>query len=146
MQEEQKNKKVAIFFKGKLENGEVFERTPDDHPLVFSLGMNIFFPAIEKEIIKMKPGETRSIELTPEQAYGPYYDNLVQTIDRSVFGEKTDLKPGMVMSFTLEGENGPEKVPATVISASENEISVNYNHPLAGKSVIYDVTLHSFIK
>jgi len=146
MQEEQKNKKVAILFKGKLENGEVFEETPDDHPLVFSLGMNIFFPEIEKEISKMKPGETRSIELTPEQAYGPYYDNLIQTIDRSVLEDRTDPKPGMVLSFTLEGKNGPEKVPATVISASENEISVDYNHPLAGKSVIYDVTLHSFIK
>jgi len=145
MQNANINKKVAILFKGKLENGEVFEGTPDDHPLVFSLGMNIFFPVVEKELSEMTPGESRSIELTPEQAYGPHHESLVQVIDRSVFGDRIDPQPGMVLSLTVDRDNGPEKVPATVISVSENEITVDYNHPLAGKSVIYDVTLHSFI-
>ena len=145
MQDDQTHKKVAVLFKGKLETGEVFEETPTDHPLVFSLGMNIFFPALEKEIAEMKPGETRSVKLSPEQAYGPYHKNLVQTIDRSVFNGKIDPKPGMVLSLTLNGESGPEKVPATVLSATENEITVDYNHPLAGKPVIYEIKLHSFV-
>lgn len=146
MQNEHINKTVAVLFKGKLENGEVFEGTPDDHPLVFSLGMNIFFPAIEKELAEMEPGESRSIELTPEQAYGPHRESLVQVIDRSIFGDRIDPQPGTVLSLSLDRDNGPEKVPATVISVSENEITVDYNHPLAGKSVIYDITLHSFIE
>lgn len=145
MQEKFLNKKVAVLYKGKLENGEVFEGTPDDHPLIFSLGMNILFPAIEKEISEMKPGESRCIKLTPEQAYGPHHDFLVQTVDKSVFGGKIDPQPGMILSLTLDGDKGPEKVPATVISVSDNEITVDYNHPLAGKPVVYDVTLHSFV-
>jgi len=146
MKKDQKNRQAAIFFQGKLENGEVFEKTPPDHPLIITLGQGQFFPVIEKELVEMKPGETRTFTLSPEQAYGPRHEYLVQTINRSsVFGNRIDPRPGTILSLTLEGETGPEKVPATVVSSSPDHVTVDYNHPLAGKNVIYEVILHSFI-
>lgn len=145
MKKQQKSNKVAVFLQGKLEGGEVFEETPPDHPVVIHLGRNSFFPAIEKELYTMKPGETRTITLTPEQAYGPHHKKLVQKIDRSFFGDRLEPEPGMILSLSLEGENGPEKVPATVVSASPDHVLVDYNHPLAGKKVTYVITLESWL-
>jgi FKBP-type peptidyl-prolyl cis-trans isomerase 2 len=145
MNNDKKNKQVAVFLQGTLENGEIFEKTPPDHPVVITLGQNRFFPVIEKELFDMKPGETRTFTLTPDQAYGPRHEHLVQTIDRSVFGSRIDPQPGMILSLSLEGDNGPEKVPATVVSADQDHVVVDYNHPLAGKNVTYEVTLQSYI-
>lgn len=145
MKKEQKYKKVAVFLQGRLENGEIFEETPPDHPVVVPLGQNSFFPVIEKEIYTMKPGETRTFTLTPEQAYGPHHKNLVQKIDRSVFADRLDPKPGMILSLNLEGKDGPETVPATVVSATTDHVTVDYNHPLAGKKVTYVITLESWL-
>ena len=138
-------KKVAVLFTGKLENGEIFEATPGDHPLVFTLGLNIFFPAIEQALAEMSPGESRTLTLPPEQAYGPHHEHLVQTLDRSVFGDKIDPKPGMVLSLNMDSEDGSKKVPATVTEVADDTITVDYNHPLAGKTVIYDLTLYSYM-
>ena len=145
MKKEQKNNQVAVFLQGTLDNGEIFEKTPPDHPVIITLGQETFFPAIEKELFKMKPGETRTFSLTPEQAYGPCHKHLIQTIDRSVFGNRIDPQPGMTLSLSVEGENGPEKVPATVVSSTPEHVTVDYNHPLAGKNVTYEITLQNYI-
>lgn len=145
MKKDQDNIQVAVFLQGRIKNGEIFEKTPPDHPVIITLGQETFFPAIEKELFDMKPGETRTFSLTPEQAYGPRHEHLIQTIDRSVFGDRIDPQPGMILSLAVEGENGPEKVPATVISSTLEQVTVDYNHPLAGKNVTYEITLQSYI-
>jgi FKBP-type peptidyl-prolyl cis-trans isomerase 2 len=145
MEKEPKNKQVAVFLQGKLKGGEVFEETPPDHPVVITLGSNNFFPDIEKELFTMKPGETRTFTLAPEQAYGPHHENLVQKVDRSIFGNRIEPKPGMILSLSLEGEGGPEKVPATVVSVSDEHVTVDYNHPLAGREVTYVITVERWL-
>lgn len=145
MEKEQKNKQVAIFIEGRLEDGEIFEETPADHPVVITIGQNSFFPVIENELINMKAGETKTFTLSPEDAYGPHHKHLVQKIDRSIFGDRLDPKPGMILSLKLEGNDGPENVPATVVSASNDHITVDYNHPLAGKKITYAITVESWL-
>lgn len=145
MKEKQKNRQVAIFLQGKLEDGEIFEETPTDHPVVVTLGENTFFPAIEKELYTMQPGETRTFILAPEDAYGPHHEHLVQTMDRSVFGERIDPSPGMLLSLKIDSEKGPEQVPAMVVAVSNDHVTVDYNHPLAGKTITYIVTLERWI-
>ena len=145
MKKKQTIRKAAIFLQGKLENGEIFEETPPDHPVLITLGQNSFFPVIEQALYTMKTGETRTFSLSPDQAYGPHHKHLVQKIDRSVFGNRMDPQPGMILSLSLEGESGPEQVPATVIAVSPEYITVDYNHPLAGKEVTYIVTLQEWI-
>lgn len=138
-----KNKQVVASLKGALENGEVFEETPEDHPLLINLGQNNIFPLLEKALEDMHPGETRTITLTPEDAYGPHHNDLVQVIDMSTFNNSIQPKPGMILSLDMERNGQQEKVPATVTDIKNEKVTLDFNHPLAGKSVIYTLTLHS---
>jgi len=142
----QGNEQVKISLTGQLENKEIFEEITDKKPLTLTLGSGTLFPALEKALAGMEPGETRTIQIPPEYAYGPHIKNLVQTINKSVFGSRLDPKPGMILALNLDNDGKNEKVPATVISENEDTIIVDYNHPLAGKSLTYTITLLGIIK
>ncbi len=141
-----KNKQVVISLEGALENGEIFEQTPDDHPLLIALGQNNIFPELEKALENMQPGETRTIPLEPENAYGPHHDDLVQTVDMSAFSNNIQPSPGMILSLNVEKDGRQEKVPATVINVNGRKVTIDYNHPLAGKSVVYTLTMHEILQ
>lgn len=142
----QKNKQVVISLQGALENGEVFEETPADHPLPINLEQCNLFPKLIEALEEMLPKETRSILLEPEEAYGPYHEDLVQTYDRSAFGDNIEPKAGMVLSITLDKDGTRKKVPATVIDTGGGRVTVDYNHPLAGKKVVYTITFHHYLE
>lgn len=141
-----KNKQVVVFLKGSLENGEVFEQTPDDHPLLLVLGQNNIFPELEKALELMQPGDTREILLAPEDAYGPHHQELVQTVDKSAFNNSIQPKPGMILSLKVEKDGQQEKVPALVVDVEDGKVTIDYNHPLAGKSVVYTLTMHNILE
>lgn len=141
-----KNKQVVISLRGALENGEVFEETPADHPLPINLEQCNLFPKLIETLEDMQPEETRSVLLGPEEAYGPHHEDLVQTYDASAFGENIIPKPGMLLSITLDKDGTRKKAPATVIDVGGGRVTVDYNHPLAGKKVVYTITLHSYLE
>lgn len=140
-----KNKQVLVSLRGCLENGEVFEETPDDLPLSILLGQSRFFPVLEQALEKMRPGDTETIKLAPEDAYGPHHKNLVQVIDLSGTGLNIRPQPGMILSLNMERNGKPEKVPATVVGIAGNKVTIDFNHPLAGKTVIYTLTMHEIL-
>jgi len=141
-----KNKQVVASLKGSLENGEIFEQTPEDHPLLINLGQNNIFPLLEKALENMQPGDTKTIPLAPEDAYGPHHEDLVQVIGMSTFNNSIQPKPGMILSLNMERDGREEKVPATVVSIVDDKVTIDYNHPLAGKSVIYTLTMHNVLE
>ena len=139
-----KNKQVVVSLKGSLENGEVFEETPEEHPLLINLGQNNIFPLLETVLETMKPGETKTIPLAPEDAYGPHHEDLVQVLSLSTFENNIQPKPGMILSLNMERDGRQEKVPGTVVGIEEDTFTIDFNHPLAGKSVVYTLTMHNF--
>ncbi|MCL7489549.1 MAG: peptidylprolyl isomerase [Desulfobulbaceae bacterium] len=139
-----KNKKVVVSLQGSLENGEIFEQTPEDHPVLIVLGHNNIFPKLEEALEAMRPGESRTIPLAPEEAYGPHHQELVQTIDLSVFNNSIQPQPGMILSLNVDRDGRQEKVPATVLNVADEKVTIDYNHPLAGKTVVYTLTMHEF--
>lgn len=141
-----KNKKIAVSLKGEIKNGETFEKTPDDHPLLLVLGQSTIFPKMEEVLGQMEPGETQSVQLTPEEGYGPHYQELVQQINTTNFNSAIQPAPGMILSLNVEKNGKQEKVPATVVSVDDDTVTVDYNHPLAGKTVIYTMTLHEIME
>ena len=141
-----KNKQVVASLRGSLENGEVFEQTPEDHPILLVLGQNKVFAELEKALEIMQPGETRTIPLTPEDAYGPHHKDLVQTLDLSAFNNSIKPTPGMILSLNIQRDGRQEKVPATVVDIEDGKITIDYNHPLAGKSVVYTLTVHNIME
>ena len=138
-----KNKQVVASLKGALENGEVFEETPEGHPLLINLGQNNIFPKLEKVLEDMQSGDTKTITLAPEDAYGPHHTDLVQVVDMSTFNNSIQPKPGMILSLDMQRNGRQEKVPAIVVDIKDEKVTIDFNHPLAGKSVIYTLTMHN---
>ena len=132
---------VNIEYEGMLENGEIVERSSDTGPVEFGLGKNIMPPGFEKALIGMREGEEKIITMAPEEAFGPRDENLIHTVNRSVLGEKIQPKPGMVIGMTLDKEGPPHKIPALVTAVEGDEVTIDFNHPLAGKTLIYKLTL-----
>lgn len=132
---------VTIEYEGTLESGDVFETTAEVGPLEFEVGTNAVLPAFEKTVIGMAPGETRQLEVAPEEAYGPRREELVQTFDRSVFGPGLEPKTGMVLGMTLEREGNKKKVPGLVTAVTGGTVTIDFNHPLAGQKLLFTITL-----
>jgi len=126
-----------------VESGEVVEKVPASKPVHLSIGSGRILKAVEAGMLGMNPGETRTIRIQPEDAYGAHHTNLVHDIKRSVFSGRIDPRPGMILSLTIEKNGGNEQVPATVTAVNEETVTVDYNHPLAGKVLTYAVTLHA---
>jgi len=134
---------VSIEYEGMLEDGEIVERSSDTGPVEFEIGSNIMPPGFEKALIGMQAGEEKTITMTPEEAFGPKDENLLHTVNRSVLGDKIKPEPGMVLGMTLDKEGQPHKVPALVIAVNGDEVTIDFNHPLAGKTLTYKLTLKS---
>ncbi|RUM33455.1 MAG: peptidylprolyl isomerase [Desulfobulbus sp.] len=132
---------VTLTYTAALENGEVIEQSEKDKPVTLSIGGGRLFKAVEASLFGMEPGETRQINIQPEDAYGHHIEDLVQTLPKNVFRGKIDPKPGMVLSLNLRRDGIDHQVPATVVRENEDTITVDYNHPLAGQVIVYTVTL-----
>jgi len=132
---------VSIYYKATLENGELIEETDKDRPVTLAIGRGTLFPAVEACLFGMEPGESRVINVQPEDAYGHHSKDLVQEIPLANFKGKIEPKPGMVLSLNLQRDGQDHKIPATVVSVSDDTVTVDYNHPLAGQVIVYTVTL-----
>jgi FKBP-type peptidyl-prolyl cis-trans isomerase 2 len=138
-----KNDTVLLSFVGKLDNGEVFMTVEKEKPFRITIGNNDLPPTLEQEILKMQFGETRKIRVSPDEGYGPRQKELVQTIDNQLMVDSLRPRPGMIVALKVEKDGGEQKVPATVIAVEGSQVTVDYNHPLAGHHLTYDLTLLS---
>lgn len=135
------NDMVIFTFTGLLDNGEVFIASEKDKPAQAILGNSDLPPSLESGIMAMQVGETKKIRIPPEEGYGQRLKDLVQTIDNQKLVDTLRPKPGMVVSLKVDKEGIEQKVPATVMSVEGSQITVDYNHPLAGHHLTYQVTL-----
>ncbi len=133
---------ITVDYEGVLENGDVFESTKQTGVLEFTLGTASVMMPFEEGMIGVAIGETKDIILSAEEAYGPRQQELVQELDRSIFGDKhSTLQVGMILHLTMAKDGEDQQIPATVIELSEEKVTVDYNHPLAGHTLTYKVTL-----
>ena len=143
MQTAKKGDYVTVEYDGMRENGEVFESSTDNGPLSFVIGQDNVFPSFEEAVIGMAPGETKTTTVSSEESYGPRHEDWVQTIDRPALGEKIDPQPGMVIGMKVERDGESHQVPALIVEVDDKQVTVDYNHPLAGQDLKYKITLQS---
>jgi FKBP-type peptidyl-prolyl cis-trans isomerase 2 len=137
---------VSVIYQGLLDNNEVFDSTDKDGPLEFQIGSNHLMPGFEKAVLDMTVNEEKTITLQPEEAFGPVRQELIQTVNRDSFGSDLSPQPGMVLGMTIEQDGKKHKVPALVTEVNGDEIIIDYNHPLAGKSLTFTITLMAIQK
>ena len=141
MHEVKQNDFVTVTYEGFLQNGEVFESSKDSGPLVFRVGAHMVLPRFEQEVLGMKLHETKTFEIQPEEAFGQKQSELVHTIKSDSIKVQTEIKPGIVLGLTIEKDGENHKVPALVTEIKGDDITVDFNHPLAGQILKYQVTI-----
>jgi len=134
---------VTVTYEGYLENNDLFESSSEVGPLEFTIGQEQIFGGFESHMIGMAVGETKTFTLTPEEAHGPSQPELVHTLKRQALGDGTEISPGMILGMTMEKDGQPHKVPALVREVNDDQVTVDFNHPLAGQSLKYTVTMKS---
>jgi FKBP-type peptidyl-prolyl cis-trans isomerase 2 len=137
---------VSVSYTATLPSGEVIESAPETKPIILTIGSGRILKAAEASLLGMEPGQSKTVHIQPEDAYGPYYKALVHEVSRSTFAGRIDPKPGMILSLAVEKDGVKQHVPATVLAAGSETVTIDYNHPLAGRIITYSVTLHAIGK
>ena len=130
--------KVKVHYTGKFEDGTVFDSSENREPLQFTTGERQVIPGFEQAVIGMKPGESKTVTIPSDQAYGPRFEDAVFVVDRKAF--PPELKPEVNQRLHLHHPSGRE-IPVVVTEVSESSITLDSNHPLAGKDLTFDIKL-----
>ncbi len=132
--------KVKILCEAKLENGEIYYTWGEDNPLEIVIGEGTFFPAAEEKMKNMKEGETKTITLEPDEAFGPYMEELVLEVPREAFRPDAKLEKGA--RIRINTPSG-KVFYGTITKVNDYTVILDLNHPLAGKKIILTITVIS---
>jgi peptidylprolyl isomerase len=133
---------VDVNYTGKLNNGVVFDTSVDREPLRVRIGGEQVIPGFEQAIIGMSPGESKTITIPADEAYGQHRRELIAVIDRDRFPE--NLQPEIGREFQVQ-QPGGELFDVTVVEVSEASVVLDANHPLAGEDLTFDICLVQII-
>ena len=135
----EEGKKVKIEYTGTLEDGTVFDSSEKHgQPLEFEIGKKQVIPGFEEAVKELAVGEEKEITITPADGYGEINDQLMQKVPRDKLPKEQEPKEGMMLMMkTPDGK----QFPAKIAKVDETEITLNLNHPLAGKTLKFKIKL-----
>ena len=131
------NDKVKVHYTGKLTDGTVFDSSFEREPLLVEIGTGELIVGFEKALVGMTEGEKKEVLLKPQEAYGEHLKDLVKVVDRKYFPK--DLVPQEGMQLQL-GEH-EEMTIVTLTEVTPEHITLDANHPLAGKELNFEIQL-----
>ena len=131
---------VSVHYTGTLEDSTVFDSSRDGNPLSFTIGAGQMITGFDNAVRGMKVGETKTVTLSPEEAYGQYRDDLIVELDRSQFPESMTLTIGQ--KVPLQNSAG-QQFTAVIIAIGTSTVTLDANHELAGKTLIFEIELMS---
>jgi len=142
MDEVKTGDKIQVEYTGRLEDGTVFDSTErHGQPLEFTVGEGSIIKGFDNAVIGMTVGEEKEVSIPPEDAYGAYNPDLVRDLPRKIFPEDQEIKADMV--FVMAMEDG-SKIPVRIDQVIEDQVRVDLNSPLAGKTLIFTIKLVGF--
>jgi FKBP-type peptidyl-prolyl cis-trans isomerase 2 len=125
--------KVKVHYTGRFEDNSVFDTSVETSPLEFVVGEGRLIPGFENGVIGLNEGETKTIELSPEEAYGDVREELFSEVP------KENLPEGVEVGQMLQAMTEMGPINVTVTQINETTAIVDANHPLAGKKLIFDL-------
>ena len=137
MAEAQAGDKVRVHYTGRLDDGSVFDSSRGRQPLEFTVGEGQVIPGFDQAVAGMTPGEEQTITIPADQAYGPRRDELLFTVPRGEFPPQIDPEVGQ----QLQVQNGDQVAIVTVAGVSDEDVTLDGNHPLAGRDLTFDLEL-----
>ncbi|HYX08398.1 MAG TPA: peptidylprolyl isomerase [Bacteroidales bacterium] len=132
------NNKVKVHYKGMLSNGEVFDSSEGREPLEFTTGSGQVIPGFDQGVIGMEIDEEKTLNIPANEAYGEVRQDLIQEVPKSQLPE--DIKPEVGLQLMSRMPDGRE-IPLVVSEVKDDAITVDANHPLAGKDLTFEIKL-----
>jgi peptidylprolyl isomerase len=129
---------VKVHYTAKLEDGTVFDSSIMRAPLEFTIGEGLLIPGFEHAVIGMCPGELKTEKISADNAYGPHRDEMVLGVDKSQF--PPELDPEIGQQLQIRQANGLV-TDVIVIDINGSLVTLDANHPLAGKDLVFDIQL-----
>jgi peptidylprolyl isomerase len=129
---------VQVHYTGKLENGTVFDSSFERGPIQFTIGRGQVIAGFEQAVLGMNPGETKTVKIPIDLAYGPRREDMVVTMNRSQLPPGLDPQEGQRLEIT---QTDDRVLLVTVTDKNETTLTIDANHPLAGKALIFDFEL-----
>ena len=133
---------VQIHYTGTLEDGTVFDTSRSRHPLQFTLGKGQVIAGFEQAVVGMNTGESKTTKIPVELAYGPRRDDRIITNNRDQLPPDLDPQIGQRLEMTQADD---QNILVTVTGATDSTLTVDANHPLAGKPLTFDIELLAIV-
>jgi FKBP-type peptidyl-prolyl cis-trans isomerase 2 len=129
---------VRVDYTGRLEDGTVFDSSEGREPLEFAVGAGQVIPGFDEAVTGMAVGEKKTVTIPSDEAYGPYDENLIMEVGKDEFPPDMNLQPGDMLQ--LRQPDG-SVFAVVVTNISDNTVTLDGNHPLAGHDLTFDITL-----
>jgi FKBP-type peptidyl-prolyl cis-trans isomerase 2 len=134
----QNGDRIKVNYVGTFDDGTIFDSSEGRDPLEFTVGKGEVIKGFDNAVLGMAPGEEKKVHILAAEAYGEKHPELVRQIPRTMVPQGQEPKPGMMIGVqTPDGRT----FPGTITAVSANEITLDLNHPLAGKALNFTLTL-----
>ncbi len=130
-------KKVQFDYKLTVD-GQVIDTTEGKTPIEFVHGDGTIIPGLARQLEGLKAGDAKVVTVSPEEGYGKVTPDAIKEVPKDVFPKDVEIKAGQVYEFQGEGGTG---FPGIVSEIKEQTILMNFNHPLAGKELTFDIKI-----
>jgi peptidylprolyl isomerase len=132
----QKGDTVQVHYTGRLADGQVFDSSEGDEPLEFEIGSGSVIQGFDEGVEGMSVGDKKRLEIESDKAYGKRIEGYVQRVARKEIKLDTEPRVGMTLVMQLPYGN---QIPVLITEVTEDSITLDANHPLAGENLIFDV-------
>ncbi|ASK35077.1 FKBP-type peptidyl-prolyl cis-trans isomerase [Alloalcanivorax mobilis] len=130
--------RVTLHFAVRLMDGTELDSTFKGDPAAFTWGDESLLPGFERAILGLRAGDKRSVFIDAQSGFGEYNEQNLQHFQRSTFATQDALEPGMVMNFA---DAAGAELPGVVASLDDDWVTVDFNHPLAGRDLTFEVEI-----
>ncbi len=128
---------VRVHYTGTLRDGSVFDSSRDGEPLEFTLGSGEVIPGFEEAVLGMSVGDEKTVEIPADRAYGPHRSELLLPLERNQLPDEMTPEVGQ----SLQMSDGRQTFPVTIREVGSDTVVLDANHPLAGKDLVFVLTL-----
>jgi len=133
---------VKVHYTGKLDDGTIFDSSEGKEPLEFTINAGQVIPGFEEGVIGMEVGEIKTITVPSDKGYGPHREDMVVVLDMDKFPD--NIQPEVGQYLEVNQPNG-QKILVEVTDISEGKVTLDANHPLAGKNLTFEIQLIEMI-
>ncbi len=129
---------ISVHYTGKFESGDLFDSSEGREPLKFTVGTGQLVKGFDDAVVGMIPGEKKTVTVTPKEGYGERREDHVVDFPKANVPEDMKLEVGMVVQMSDQSER---PIPVIITEILEDVVKMDVNHPLAGKTLVFDVEI-----